>query len=200
MHRIRITFNKIGWITFLNHMDLPTLFSRAARRAGLLQEFTQGYSPRPRVSLGPPLAIGVEGQEEAAEFWFLKWNELSLEKWNNYMPQGIEILKCAEVEGPALSKFTTAAIYEINGVGVELTKQALKVLEHKVGEIGILYSSSFKAGLITLTVGNLQRCTAGNLVKALIESGICEGWPQLSLVRRKVGIWNPETNSVLSLI
>ena len=144
MHRIRIIFSKTEWITFLNHMDLPTLFSRAARRAGLSQEFTQGFSPRPRVSLGPPLAIGVEGLEEVAELWFLDWNESSLNKWNEQMPKGIRILKCAEVEGPVLSKYTTAAIYEIEGLGVQLTERALEVLKQRVAEIGVLYQSSLE--------------------------------------------------------
>lgn len=200
MHRIRIIFSKTEWITFLNHMDLPTLFSRAARRAGLSQEFTQGFSPRPRVSLGPPLAIGVEGLEEVAELWFLDWNESSLNKWNEQMPKGIRILKCAEVEGPVLSKYTTAAIYEIEGLGVQLTERALEVLKKRVAEIGVLYQSSLESGLITLTVGNLERCTAGNLVKALKENEVCEGWTDLRLVRRIVGTWDFETNSVLSLI
>ena len=64
MPRIRIIFEKKGWITFLNHLDLPVLFSRAARRAGLSQEFTQGFSPHPHISLGPALAAGVEGVQE----------------------------------------------------------------------------------------------------------------------------------------
>ena len=51
-----------------------------------------------------------------------------------------------------------------------------------------------------MTVGNLERCTAGNLVKALKENEVCEGWADLRLVRRIVGTWDFETNSVLSLI
>ena len=84
-------------------MDMPNLFSRAAKRAGLEQEYTQGYSPRPRTSFGPPLAIGVEGENEPAEFWFANWDENSQNKWNDNLPEGIKILKSAEVEGPVLS-------------------------------------------------------------------------------------------------
>ena len=82
MPRIRIIFEKKGWITFLNHQDLPVLFSRAARRAGLSQEFTEGFSPHPRISLGPALAAGVVGSNEPADFWFNVWDSSCAEKWN----------------------------------------------------------------------------------------------------------------------
>ena len=117
MFRIRIIFEKKGWITFLNHLDLPVLFSRAARRAGLSQEFTQGFSPHPHISLGPALAAGVEGVQEPADFWFNEWDDSCAVRWNDKLPEGIQILKHAEVEGPSLSKLATAAIYRISGVG-----------------------------------------------------------------------------------
>ena len=129
MPRIRIIFEKKEWITFVNHMDLPTMFSRAARRTGLIQEFTEGFSPHPHISLGPPLAIGVEGKEEPADFWFKEWDDSNLEEWTKNMPHGIKILKCAEVDGPALAKLATAGTYTLNGCGFELDGRALEILE-----------------------------------------------------------------------
>ena len=122
MSRIRIIFRKSGWITFVNHMDLPTALSRAARRAGLSQEFTQGYSPHPHISLGPPLAIGVEGRAEAAEFWFNQWDESSAAKWNLCLPEGIEILRYREVDGPALAK------QDINSVTKKIVQHFLLLM------------------------------------------------------------------------
>ena len=200
MFRIRIIFKKSGWITHLNHMDLPNLFSRAAKRAGLEQEYTQGYSPRPRTSFGPPLAIGVEGENEPAEFWFANWDENSQNKWNDNLPEGIKILKSAEVEGPVLSKSSNAAVYEIQKTDEELPERALTVLKEMIVKEAILYQSSFKSGLITLTIGSVERCSAGKMVKTLEENGICSGWSDLQIVRRIVGSWDPKTNSVLSAI
>ena len=200
MSRIRIIFRKSGWITFVNHMDLPTAFSRAARRAGLSQEFTQGYSPHPHISLGPPLAIGVEGRAEAAEFWFNQWDESSAAKWNLCLPEGIEILRYREVDGPALAKLTTAGIYTIKGLGIELGADALKILEEEVTRSGVLYSSSIDLGVVRITIGDLEHCSAGCLVRALKENDICSGWAELRLVRESIGTWEHSSGTVLPLI
>ena len=200
MCRVRIIFHKTGWITFLNHMDLPNLFSRAARRAGLIQEYTQGFSPRPRTSFGPPLAIGVEGYHEPAEFWLKEWDESFQDKWNENLPEGIKILKSTEVTGPALSKDTSAATYEISGSAIELPKRALDVLEEVIDREAILYQSSLDSGVISLTFGEVERCSAGKMVKALQENEICSGWSELKIVRHIVGSWDPDSKTVLSVI
>ncbi|MCE5201625.1 MAG: TIGR03936 family radical SAM-associated protein [Synergistaceae bacterium] len=200
MARIRIIFEKKGWIIFINHMDLPVLFSRAARRAGLSQEFTQGFSPHPHISLCPPLAIGVEGRAEPAEFWFNEWHGGSAVYWNAKLPEGLKILQYAEVEGPALAKLATAAVYIITGAGFDLSCDAKAVLEEESKRAGILYSSSLDEGIVTLTVGGLENCGAGNFVRALKDSGICGGWSDLSIVRETVGTWDTENSRILSLI
>ena len=200
MPRIRIIFEKKGWITFLNHLDLPVLFSRAARRAGLSQEFTQGFSPHPHISLGPALAAGVEGVQEPADFWFNEWDDSCAVRWNDKLPEGIQILKHAEVEGPSLSKLATAAIYRISGVGFELGSDALETLQKEIARTGILYGASIDKGSAVLTVGDLEHCGAGNLVRSLKEEGICEGWKDLHLIRECVGTWDAETGTILPLI
>lgn len=200
MPRIRIIFEKKGWITFLNHLDLPVLFSRAARRAGLSQEFTQGFSPHPHISLGPALAAGVEGVQEPADFWFNEWDDSCTARWNEKLPKGIKIIKHAEVEGPSLSKLAAAAIYRISGVGFELGSDALEMLQKEIARTGILYAASIDQGAAVLTVGDLEHCGAGNLVRSLKEEGICEGWKDLYLVRECVGTWDAETGIILPLI
>lgn len=200
MPRIRVTFEKKGWMTFVNHMDLPTLFARAARRAGLQQEFTQGFSPHPHISLASPLAIGVEGWCEPAEFWFEGWDEGSLDKWNNNLPQGIKFLKWAEVDGPSLAKLATAAVYRFRGRGFAFDEASLGVLEEDVRKNGLLFSSSCDEESALLTVGGLERCGAGNLVKALAARGVCRGWQDLRIVRETVGAWDQAAGAVLPLI
>lgn len=200
MARIRIIFQKTGWFTFVNHMELPVIFARAARRAGLSQEFTQGFSPRPRISLGPPLAIGVEGLEEPADFWFDAWDELSQENWNAKLPPGLKILNCAEVEGMALAKLATACVYRLKGVGRALCEDALAVLEAEVGRTGELFASSFADGEIVLKLGDLEHCGAGNLVRALIAGGLITGWRDVSLVREAVGTFDRISGEILPLV
>jgi hypothetical protein len=200
MARIRIIFEKRGLITFLNHQDLPVLFSRAARRAGLRQEFTEGFSPHPRMSLGPALVGGVEGRNEPADFWFLTWDEGDAERWNEKLPVGIRISDHAEVDGPSLSKLATAAVYRISGVGYELGGRALSVLGNEAEKSGILYGADLESGSVLLTVGDLEHCGAGNLVRSLRDEGICEGWKDLYIVRECVGTWDAASGTVRPLI
>ena len=201
MSRIRIIFEKRGLFTFVNHMDLPVVFSRAARRAGLTQEFTQGFSPHPRISLASPLAIGVEGLAEPADFWFEKWDEDSFLRWSAMLPEGLKILKYAEVEdGLNLAKLIDAAVYRISGDGAPLDGRAAQVLSDEAARLNALFACSFAEGTVTLTVGDLEHCGAGLLVKALAAAGVVSGWQDLRMERLTVGKWNAEAGAVLPLI
>lgn len=200
MARIRIIFEKKGWAIFLNHLDLPVLFSRAARRAGLAQEYTQGFSPHPRISLGPALAAGVEGFEEPADFWFDEWKNGDTAAWNSMLPEGIRILAHAEVDGPALSKLATAAVYSIKGANFVLGSEGSEILKKEVERTGILYDAVNSDGTVNLTVGDLEHCGAAGLVRSLKEAGICGGWKDLVVARRSVGAWDAERRAVLPLV
>ncbi len=202
MHRIRIVFEKKDWFTFVNHMDLPNIFSRAARRAGLLSEYTQGFSPHPRISLGPALAISVEGREEPAEFWFEEWHDNSLQLWNDQLPEGLLILKCVEIEdgGPSLAKFTTAAQYRIRGVSKQLTEEDFNLLKNTVEQTAPLWYAKKTDGIITLIAGELNKCGGTLFVRTLKESGVISGWSDLYIIREKVGTWDEAGQQLLPLV
>jgi radical SAM family uncharacterized protein/radical SAM-linked protein len=55
----RIRFAKIGRAAFLGHLDLVRLLARSFRRADLSLAMTRGFSPKPRLSFGPALGLGV---------------------------------------------------------------------------------------------------------------------------------------------
>lgn len=202
MPRIRVIFQKTDWFVFVNHMDLPTVFSRAAKRAGLAQEFTQGFSPHPHISLAAPLAIGLDGFAEPADFWFVSWDDSSESLWNRYLPHGLEILQSAEVaaDGPALAKTANAAVYEIRGADCTLVEADMSILKEAVTKSGALFDASVRDGVISLSVGGLENCGAGNFVRALKEAGRCTGWADLLMVRVLVGSWDAEAGRVVPLI
>ena len=52
----------------LSDLDLMRLFQRAFKRAGLPLTHTQGYNPRPSVSIALPLSVGVESVCELLDF------------------------------------------------------------------------------------------------------------------------------------
>lgn len=64
----RLLFEKTGNAIWISHLDLMRLFQRAFKRAGLQLTHTQGYNPRPSVSIALPLSVGVESKCELLDF------------------------------------------------------------------------------------------------------------------------------------
>ena len=63
----RIRFAKIGRASFLGHLDLGRLLSRTFRRADLALAMSRGFSPKPRISFGPALGLGVPSLGEVID-------------------------------------------------------------------------------------------------------------------------------------
>lgn len=64
----RALFEKTGNAVWISHLDLMRLFQRAFKRAGLPLTHTQGFNPRPSVSIALPLSVGVQSQCELLDF------------------------------------------------------------------------------------------------------------------------------------
>ena len=64
----RLLFEKTGNAVWISHLDLMRLFQRAFKRAGFLLTHTQGFNPRPSVSIALPLSVGVESDCELLDF------------------------------------------------------------------------------------------------------------------------------------
>jgi len=64
----RLLFEKTGSAIWMSHLDLMRLFQRAFKRAGLPLKHTQGYNPRPSVSIALPLSVGVDSVCELLDF------------------------------------------------------------------------------------------------------------------------------------
>ena len=64
----RMLFEKTGNAVWISHLDLMRLFQRAFKRAGLPLTHTQGFNPRPSVSIALPLSVGVSSVCELLDF------------------------------------------------------------------------------------------------------------------------------------
>ena len=64
----RLLFEKKGSAIWISHLDLMRLFQRAFKRANLQLTHTQGYNPRPSVSIALPLSVGVASGCELLDF------------------------------------------------------------------------------------------------------------------------------------
>lgn len=198
MPRVRIYFSKTDLACFISHTDLPMLFSRAARRAGLKPERTQGFSPHPRLALAPPLPVGVVGLREPADFWFDAWDDASFPAWRGKMPAGVAILEAREIRDPAspsLAKLCAAASYRIAGAaGAEAIARAL---EAPLRASGGLLALSAQGDWAALAVRDLERNGPSGMVRALKEAGLVSGWSELSVTRTAVGGWDEAEKRVV---
>ena len=64
----RLLFEKTGSAVWMSHLDLMRLFQRAFKRADLPLKHTQGFNPRPSVSIALPLSVGVDSVCELLDF------------------------------------------------------------------------------------------------------------------------------------
>ena len=64
----RALFEKTGSAIYISHLDLMRAFQRAFKRAGLPLTHTQGFNPRPSVSIALPLSLGTESVCELLDF------------------------------------------------------------------------------------------------------------------------------------
>jgi radical SAM-linked protein len=62
--RVRIKYAKRGPLVALSHLETMHAMLRALRRAGLPLAWSQGFHPKPKVSLGPALPVGVASECE----------------------------------------------------------------------------------------------------------------------------------------
>ncbi len=57
-------FTKNGPIRFISHRDVARVFERALRAAGVAVAYSEGFSPRPKISFGLALSVGFESDAE----------------------------------------------------------------------------------------------------------------------------------------
>ena len=95
----RLLFEKTGNAVWISHLDLMRLFQRAFKRAGLLLKHTQGFNPRPSVSIALPLSVGVESHCELLDFELEGEpvsNEQILQRLNPCLVEGVRGLQVYE--------------------------------------------------------------------------------------------------------
>lgn len=99
----RIMFEKTGNAVWISHLDLMRLFQRAFKRAGLPLKHTQGFNPRPSVSIALPLSVGVQSCCELLDFdldtaEIISCNQI-MTRLNKALVDGVKVLACYEDAG-----------------------------------------------------------------------------------------------------
>jgi radical SAM-linked protein len=105
--RIRIKYTKTDRLRFLSHLDLMTLFHRAAVRARVPIAFSRGFNPHPKIAFGPALSVGIESEAEYLDMEtdpFINLQQI-IKNLNTTLPLGIMILAAQVIpkSSPSLS-------------------------------------------------------------------------------------------------
>ena len=88
---LRMLFSKTGNAIWISHLDTMRLFQRAFKRCGFHLKHTQGFNPRPSVSIALPLSVGVESFCELLDF--------ELEDQEISCTEIMERLNCSLIDG-----------------------------------------------------------------------------------------------------
>ncbi len=92
----RLLFDKTGNAVWISHLDLMRLFQRAFKRAGLPLKHTQGFNPRPSVSIALPLSVGVQSRCELLDFELegdVPSNDEICARLNQALVEGVRVLQ-----------------------------------------------------------------------------------------------------------
>ena len=105
MKKIRIRFSKKGKIRFISHRDIARIWERALRKAQIKIAYSEGFSPRPKISFGLALPTGNESEAEYLDLELetvIEGTSVELEtikgKINSALPMGLQVQSVAVKE------------------------------------------------------------------------------------------------------
>ncbi len=116
--RIRLKFSKNEGMRFTGHLDLHRTIERTMRRGNLPLAYSQGYNPRPKITLASALPLGYTSDFELVDFWLEKDMDLNEVKaaLEGALPPGIEIssLESIDIAIPKLQTQTISSTFIIS--------------------------------------------------------------------------------------
>jgi radical SAM-linked protein len=115
---VRVRYTKRGKVRWASHRDVARAFERAFRIAQLPLAFTEGFSPRPKVSFGLALSTGHESEAEYLDLECTQpvdLDELCVSV-SDALPDGIDVVGAAPLvdRAPALMDAVTAVEWRVS--------------------------------------------------------------------------------------
>jgi radical SAM-linked protein len=112
--RLRVRLTKLGRMRFLSHTEYWRTLMLAARRSGLPLAYAGDYRPRVKVSLSPPLPIGIASDCELVDIGLTSYvpPAEAQRMLSAVLPEGMEVAGCrlmGEESRPVGKMIDTAA-------------------------------------------------------------------------------------------
>ena len=117
---VRLRYTKHGKVRWISHRDVARALERAFRIAALPLAFTEGFSPRPKVSFGLALSTGHESDAEYLDL--VLTDDVDLDaltcSLTDALPEGIAVSGAAPLveRAPALQEAVTAVEWRVEPV------------------------------------------------------------------------------------
>ena len=117
VQRLRVRFGAEGALRYVSHLDVMRVWERVCKRAGLPLSHSQGFSPRPKIALAAPLAVGMTSEAELIDLLLAQYVEPAQARaaLEAQAPSGLQILDLTEarLKQASLQSQVRAAQYEI---------------------------------------------------------------------------------------
>ena len=130
---VRLRYTKRGKIRWISHRDVARAMERAFRVTQLPLAFSEGFSPRPKVSFGLALSTGHESDAEYLDLEFL--HEVDCDDLppvlSEALPDGMAVVAAAPLveRAPALQEAVTAVVWQVEVVRGDGTPATPAVLD-----------------------------------------------------------------------
>ncbi len=123
--KLRLRYTKLGKVRFVSHRDGARLWERALRRVALPVAYTEGFTPRPKLSFGLALPTGAESIAEYIDVDLVGGAEFdpgdhaSVDGLSAALPAGMAVLAAAERDpaSGSLQDEVTSTTWELTGPG-----------------------------------------------------------------------------------
>ncbi len=130
---VRIRFSKTGKVRFVSHRDVARLFERALRKLRLPVAYSEGFSPRPKLSFGLALSVSHESDAEYLDVELKELPDLEglPQALTAALPDGIDVVGVAALEqGTAsLQQAIVSCTWRIEVIGASETEVTAAVAE-----------------------------------------------------------------------
>lgn len=95
----RLFFNKYGKMIYISHLDLLRFLDRMLRKSGVPVKYSQGFHPRPKISLGNPISLGTAAYNEPVDIDLSEdmSNEELFDKLSENTVEGFEFTKVMDI-------------------------------------------------------------------------------------------------------
>jgi hypothetical protein len=116
--KMLFSFTKGSFYRFMSHLDLMGLFVKMGRRAGIPFSYSEGFNPKPRLSLPFALPLGIESEYEIGEVTLRTKldEERFVETYNGSLPGPLRVIgACVTAGKKSAASGDSCHDYEVSG-------------------------------------------------------------------------------------